>query len=353
MDEQSLFEERQSNIIFSIYNKISNINSNKSLYKLLNKIAFYRYETAKLSKDENYEKFGKARFIGAEWGRCGTSLHNSWNKEFLDKMYYPYNHKLDSEFEVLITPIYNKYKIYENRIKNLCHGDKHLKDEYLFYDYKGFTNFIVKDILLKSDNGVFLNTNDNIPLTMFYYENDKVLLENIEKYGDKDFLSSNILIYKSIIHTPPELHEYILSNCVKEIIEFNNPINLNIKSKENNIASIFWFLSQATLYERGSASISEILCSAFLTILHGNLNYVIKLNGKNENILLDVEAMILSKTDFINYWNENIHKFTKKINKKTEIEIQQPIRQSIKEINKLEDKNNIDIINDLTLEFLI
>ncbi len=338
------FEERQNYIILSIYKKIFNITSSKKLYKLLNEVAFYRYETAKNLGDEDFEKFGKARFINAEWGRAGKLDSKIWDKEYMDKMYYPFNYKLKSRFEVLITPVYKKYDMYDRIINELCFGKHSLKSDESYYDYKGFTNFIVKDILWKSDNGVYINSYNKIPLTMFYYERDKELIQNVDKYGNKDFLSSNILLYKSIIHTPPELHEYLLFKCLDEIIKFNDNSEKSPIGKMDTIASIFWYLSHATLYERGSASVSEVICSALLTLLYGDFDNIIVFSGKKNITMLDIEAMILPKNEFITYWKTNISNFIKKV-KISAIKV--PIGNN----NKLKDNDNNDILEDLKLEF--
>jgi hypothetical protein len=340
--KQQIFEKRQNEIIVSIISKIKNIKSINEFYKLLYYISFHRFETAKMSTPQDkelYEQFGRVRFNNASWGRNMTNdSYKYWDKEFMNEMYYPLFHKLKSKHEVLITPIFKKYEMYLDKLKNICNNSLIDTNFVKKNKYIGLTNFVVINILNKSEPGVHITYFDNKPFTLFYYENDDKLLNSVEKYGSKNFLSSNILLYKAIYHTSPEFHEFILNQCFQTFLDYFNG-NMSLEK----IGIVFWFLSQATLYDRGSASITEIICSSMLSILRKEN---IKICCKYKNIYLDIEAMSNTLNDFLQYWNSNIDKFVSIFIISNE---SSAIYNSILRHDII--INNEDILNDLQTEF--
>lgn len=83
---------------------------------------------------------------------------------------------------------------------------------------------------------------EDIPLTCMYWEKNTSFIESIEPSED---IISNPLLYRCLFHTDSVYHDTLISmiDC-------------------KNLKKSYWILCQATLYYRGSASITEMFISA-------------------------------------------------------------------------------------------
>lgn len=339
---EQIFSKRQEDSIISTIDKIKSIKTIKQFYKLLYDISYNRFETAKIinnyteikEPDDILNQFGRSRVLNSEWGLHYNNIEKPI--ENIVEMYYPKYHKLTSKYEALITPIFKKYNMYLEKLKKICiynSIDLVFNKMNILKEYKGLTNIIAIDILNKSNSGIHIVEYDKKPLTIMYYEKDTEMINTIEKYGNDKHLSSNILLYRAIYHTAPEFHSLLLDNCFKIILDSKN-------QGQQEIATVFWLLAQATLYERGSASITEIICSAMMSILQ---NKKVKIKCKNENLYLDIEAMSMSLENFLLYWQNNINKFC--------VDFEYNYISNCSYNNKVvKDKSNTNISNCLTLD---
>lgn len=338
------------NSIKIVYNKLkNNINELNDISKILYLISNIRYKIElilsklfpRLDLDINLDKFGRIRYKNGTHGKKFT------NKEIKKYYYIPFEFLIDSNYyEVLFTPIHIKYKHYDDKIRKIClYNDKFIKspNSYCYqydtniYDNKNTTilnkNEPVFHLLHKYENIGFNIQYKHIELTSFYYElNDKLYneLENIPM--NTRFLSNDINMYRAIYHTNPKSHQDILKIINKKYLQILNNIN-NVKNftyDENLILikKIYWFLSHATLYERGSCAITEILCNSLLLFIKPKEEFYTKNNvnkfkeykifKNKENINTDIEAMIISDPNifsnlfdsFVNYIPiTNVNKF--------------------------------------------
>ena len=332
------------NSIKFIYNKLKNDSDNlNDISKILYLISDIRYKIElllsrlfpKLDLDINLDKFGKIRTRTGNHGR-----QYSIERGIVKKYYYtPFQFMIDSNYyEVLFTPIYIKYKHYDEKIKKIClENDKFIKtpNSYCFqydtniYDKKNTYNLDKNEpvfhLLHKYENIGFNIKYKNVDLTSFYYElNDKLYneLENIPM--NNRFLSNDINMYRAIYHTNPKSHQDILKIINKKYLQIINNINnvVNFTYEENLmlIKKIYWFLSHATLYERGSCAITEILCNSLLLFIkpkeefytNNNVNKFkeYKIFKNKENINTDIEAMLEPDPDIFNKTFDNFVNYT-------------------------------------------
>jgi hypothetical protein len=343
------------NILFNssikiIYNKLKNdVDKINDISKILYLIANIRYKIElllsklfpKLDLDMNLDKFGRSR---SKIGNHGKEY--SIERGIIKKYYYiPFEFLIDSDYyEVLFTPIYIKYNHYNDKIKKIClENDKFIKtsNSHCFqydtnlYDKKN-TKILNKSepafcVLHKYENIGFTITYKNIELTSFYYElNDKLYYELEKIPMSNRYLSNDINMYRAIYHTNPKNHLDILKIINKKYLQIiNNITNIKNFTYEENlmlVKKIYWFLSHATLYERGSCAITEILCNSLLLFIKPQESFYMKNNKfkeykifKNkENINTDIEAMLEPDIEifsnsfdkFVNYINiDNVDEY--------------------------------------------
>ena len=370
------------NSIKFVYNKLKNdIDNLNDISKILNMIANIRYKIEfllsklfpNLDLDINLDKFGRIRTRTGTHGR-----KYSIERGIVKKYYYtPFQFMIDSDYyEVLFTPIYVKYKHYDEKIKKMClENDKFIKNpnSYCFhydtnmYDKKNtYTlnkNEPVFHLLHKHENIGFNIKYKNVDLTSFYYElNDKLYneLENIPM--NSRFLSNDINMYRAIYHTNPKSHQDILKIINKKYLQIINNVN-NVKNFTYDestmlIKKLYWFLSHATLYERGSCAITEILCNSLLLFIKSKDEFYTKNNvnrleqyttksrleifKNKENINTDIEAMLEHDPDIFNKTFDNFVNYT-----------------SLDNLNNFNDINDIkcfefqnNIFNDINIENL-
>lgn len=321
----NLLENKNKNYIYNklyinsikyIYNQIKLNNTNIKyndcryiLYKtsneryniecILNKLFPY------LKLDFNLEKFGRSR--------SSCDLHGRKYKQYTKnkKNYIPFNFLLNKNYEEpIITPINIKYKYYKEYIKLICINnnllDNLLVNEPILkllytYEPKGHT-IIYKDI----------------NLTSFYFELNDELYNELKLIPMRDrILSSDINMYRAIYHTNPQNHIKILNKINKKYKKIINNVNnvnygLNLYNKNVKlIKKIYWWLSHATLYERGSCAITEIFCNAlFLFIdIDNEFKYFKNANiDNNTHYNTDIEAMLISNP---NTFVENFDNYIK------------------------------------------
>lgn len=272
----------------------------------------------------NLDKFGRCRSTHDTHGRAFKQ--NNFKKE----LYSPIKFLVENEkCEVLTTPIYKKYKHYDKKVKELV------------VQNSGYTaNEPVFKLLYKINTQSFTIIYNNIELTTFYYESDDRMLKELDEIPIKDrYLSNDINLYRAIYHTNPNNHIHILSEVNKLYEDLLNTNSIDI------IKKIYWLLSHATLYSRGSAAITELLCSALLSYIT-NKNQIIK---SIDGINLDIEAMIsITFEEFNNKWD--ILSDTTPMNSNKYVSINLPDWDN-KIINKKFYNSEISNINDI-LTFL-
>lgn len=333
----------ESSIKF-IYNKLKNIKGElNDISKILYLIANIRYKIElilsklfpKLDLDMNLDKFGRNR------SRNGThGIDYSIERGIVKKYYYiPFEFLIDDNYyEVLFTPIYIKYKNYGDKIKKAClENYKFIKtpNSYCFqydtniYDKKNTYNLDKNEpvfhLLHKYENIGFSVNYKHIELTSFYYELSDKLYNELEKIPmNNRFLSNDINMYRAIYHTNPKNHQDILRIVNKKYLQIVNNVNNveNFTYEENLmlVKKIYWFLSHATLYERGSCAITEILCNSLLLFIKPKKDIFLnskfkefKIFKNKEKINTDIEAMLEPDPDkfytifdkFVNYININ------------------------------------------------
>jgi hypothetical protein len=305
-----IYNKLYINSIKYIYNQIklhnTNIKYNDCQY-ILYKTANERYNIESilnklfpyLRLDFNLEKFGRSRSKFDIHGRKYIA------KTYDKKKYIPFNFLLDDNYEEpILTPINVKYKHYNDKIKNICNNDYNIHNIYKIEP--------LLKLLYNSNPSCYNITYKNIQLTSFYYENNDDLYNELKTIPMHDrLLTTDMNMYRAIYHTDPIYHPQILTiinKKYKKIINNVNNINYNDNLYNKNlrlIKKIYWWLSHATLYERGSCAISEIFCNALLLYINNKKNskFIYFDNRVFNNILYntDIEAMLISDPNiFVN-----------------------------------------------------
>jgi hypothetical protein len=245
-----LFENSIKYIYSLLKNDIKNdIKKIDNISKILFLISNIRYNIEfllsklfpNLDLDINLPKFGRSRSKVGNHGR--KHLFNKIKKYY----YIPFEFLIDDDYyEVLLTPIFIKYKNYDDKIKKHClDNDKYIKspNSYCFqYDTNIYDRKNIKDLnklepafhlLHKYENIGFSTVYKNIELTSFYYElNDKLYNELNNIPINNRFLSNDINMYRAIYHTNPKYHVDILDIINKKYIQFINDKDLNITFDE-------------------------------------------------------------------------------------------------------------------------
>jgi hypothetical protein len=303
------------------------------IFKLLSAIAHKRYNIEyvlsklfpQLELDSNLDKFGRCRSNKGNHGR---------NFVFRKIDYSPFNFLVENDhIECLITPIYKKYSHYDDIIKHKC----------VYYN-SYITNEPIHQLLYKYDVRGYTTIYNNLELTTFYYELNNLLYAELDLIPmNKRYLNTDINLYRAIYHTNPKNHILILNEVNIELQNVLN-ISLNKIDRISSIIKIYWWLSHATLYERGSCAITEILCNSLLVYVNNNNITFISESGIN----LDIEAMLTPDPYlFIDNFNKNI-KFRKMDLKKYEtIDIRNYDNIIVKQELYTQDLNNIFNIDDL------
>jgi hypothetical protein len=326
-----IYNKLYINSIKYIYNQLKLANSSNK-YKdcsfILKKTANERYNIEcilnklfpYLRLDFNLEKFGRSRSKYDLHGRNYVKMENNKNSYSKNKKkYIPFNFLLDDNYEEpILTPINVKYKNYKDKVKeisinnnidiNILYKTEPLLKFLYTYEPKGCT------IIYK-----------NIELTTFYYECNDNLYNELKTIPIHDrLLTTDQNMYRAIYHTNPKNHIKILQKINKKYNKIrdniNNP-NYNQDLYNENIKlvkKIYWWLSHATLYDRGSCAITEIFCNALFLFIDINTNFMYFTNNYSNNnnykpefyYNTDIEAMLESNPNtFVDKFDTYI-KFT-------------------------------------------
>jgi hypothetical protein len=316
-----IYNKLYINSIKYIYNQLKLANSSNK-YKdcsfILKKTANERYNIEcilnklfpYLRLDFNLEKFGRSRSVYDSHGRKYVK------KEYNKKNYVPFNFLLDKNYEEpILTPINVKYKNYSNKVKKIC-IDNNIDINIL---YK--TEPLLKLLYTYEPKGCTI-IYKNLELTSFYYEFNNDLYNELKIIPMHDrVLTTDQNMYRAIYHTNPKNHIQILDKINKKynkiIVNINNPYyntdlyNENVKL----VKKIYWWLSHATLYDRGSCAITEIFCNALLLFINIDKNFVYFTNNTTKDnpelyYNTDIEAMLESN---INTFVTNFDTYVKYI----------------------------------------
>lgn len=257
-----------------------------------------------LRLDFNLEKFGRSRSFYDSHGRMYKQQQK--NKQ----NYIPFNFLLGENYEEpVVTPINIKYRDYNEHVKSICINNNNINE------------LLIKEPILK-----LLHTDNakghtvmykNIDLTSFYYELNDNLYDELNLISmDNRILTTDIRMYRAIYHTNPKNHIKILEKIniiYKKILNNVNNTNYNVHLYNKNIKlvkKIYWWLSHATLYERGSCAITEIFCNALFLFIDINKEFKIFKNARTDHNTYyntDIEAMLISNPNtFINNFDTYI-----------------------------------------------
>lgn len=320
-NKNHIYNKLYINSIKCIYNQIK-LNNTNSKYNdcqyILYKTANERYNIESilnklfpyLRLDFNLEKFGRSRSKFDIHGRKYIA------KTYDRKKFIPFNFLLNDDYdEPIYTPINIKYKNYNDKIKNICNN------EGLTYNISNIYKIepLLK-LLYNSNPSCYNITYKNIQLTSFYYENSDDLYNELKSINIHDrLLTTDMNMYRAIYHTNPIYHPQILNIINKKYKKIINNVNNSDYSEDlynknlKLIKKIYWWLSHATFYERGSCAISEIFCNALLLYInnntHNNTNFIYFKNRVFNNILYntDIEAMLTSNPNaFVNDFDSYI-----------------------------------------------
>jgi len=182
---------------------------------------------------------------------CRHWIHLICEKVFPDKGVNLFGKRRDS---ILITPMDGRY----GKIVNLkkCIQSNESNSQLLEpLDRLHKSNPIYRQIMY-----------EDMPLTCMYWEKDTSLINSIEPSDD---IISNPLLYRCLFHTNTVYHDRLISmiDC-------------------KDLKKSYWILCQATLYFRGSASITEM----FISAMAGKL--------LNAEFGLDVHALTMDYEEF-------------------------------------------------------
>lgn len=212
--------------------------------------------------------------------------------------------------DLLITPFYGKY----NKIVNI---EEHLRciisidDTSLeFMDNSPNITLIKKMYSSSPYIKVIKNNNVSGNLSILYYERDDNLIKSIENiYPVSTFVEENSLLYRCVFHTESNLHGNIIKHIdmlISKYLDYNKKIV--IVNIVDCLFEIFWFLSQASLFYRGSASISEMVVTVLYNIFNRKSKKVTTISYPIFSYGSDVHA-IVNELDVFKLMADNVIKF--------------------------------------------
>jgi hypothetical protein len=177
--------------------------------------------------------------------------------------------------DLLITPFYGKYN-------NIVNMEEHLKctvsiDKTGVEFMEESPNIVLIKKMYSSNPSIKVIQNNKIQgnLSILYYEKDSDLIKSIENiYPRTDLVEENSLLYRCVFHTESNLHQSIINHINKLISPFSNSNKehreIYIHTSIECLFEIFWFMSQASFFYRGSASISEMVISVLYNVFNHN-----------------------------------------------------------------------------------
>lgn len=200
--------------------------------------------------------------------------------------------------DLIITPFYGKYNKIVDIGMYLSNGNEFRIDLVM-----PSPNIELIKKMYRSDASmkVIKHKNINGNLSILYYENDDDLIKSIENiYPRSEFAEENSLLYRCVFHTESYLHLDVINN-INSLLNQVEPRETNLKEC---IFEIFWFMSQASFFYRGSASISEMSISIIYNIFKNKLNADSELKTNFYMPLFtygsDVHAIVNNVEDFKN-----------------------------------------------------
>ncbi len=257
-------------------NAMCNTPKSISMSKLLYMASYHRYNIERILckwfgnphvSEDVIKMFGRVRHPLGAWGRPNVNIGESTECD-QTKQYWPFVWYPDEEYRIMYTPIYIKYGAYLDKLRYVTSTEStdkpatHVVHRLLFkvspsvltvwWDDKTKTSS--KGVQIKSDKDV-----DKVELSTLYCENSDELINELIMVPIKDRkIANDVGQYRAIYHTPSTSHERIIQYLEDNMYVVHGG---NHSAKMEYVRNAFWLLSHAMLFERGSASITEMVCN--------------------------------------------------------------------------------------------
>ncbi len=215
--------------------------------------------------------------------RCTTSTV-SWGRPNLETLdastYFPY----EVTGDCLFTPMIGRYAIYAPLLKEKTSG----------YSACVENPDAIHKLMYTQDPRVRTIYSDDIPLSTLWYEGDDLFYKKLQDTTDSfkhRCVQNNPALYRAIFHTHVSNHEKHLRKLCALYKELSYKPDC-----VHQVMKLFWKLSHLTLYKRGSAAITEMVCSAILTKVFNRPGKIAYL--KTNTIPLDILAMTCTEDEW-------------------------------------------------------
>lgn len=231
----------------------------------------YRINYEKIEIHSILSHFSKVRNIIA---KIMFSINNSLKEDTFCKKediedFGKWRNTDDHDF--LITPFYGKY----NNIVDMYNYLKHTVSLNNFEFGSKLEsviespNVVIIKKMYKSDPSIKIIQNDEINgnLSILYYERDDNLIKSVEDIYPRSDIVENSLLYRCVFHTESKSHLSIINHINKLVSTFSNDDKDSNSKNIGCLIEIFWFMSQASFFYRGSASISEMVLSVLYNVV--------------------------------------------------------------------------------------
>ncbi len=263
----------------------------KSMSSLLNRAAMYRFSIEKslnhifpgdsgasiASSDASgagcpttVDLFGKMRLPIGNWGRVGAGGKPN-SSSGIDAAYFPYDDDDDDSIDCIYTPTVGKYAFMEDHLR----GATNLRAD----AWKGNHQFTIHKLMFKKTATVKQITfrppsGYTIPLSTIWYEHSDSLLNSLRSIPQNDSrfmrMQFNPNLYRTIYHSPKSSHLRGV-RYLDDTFPYNKCVDLPSQRADKvdvimrYVDKAYWLLSHLTLYYRGSAAITEMVCSVLAT----------------------------------------------------------------------------------------
>lgn len=242
-----------------------------SASQLLSAAALYRFDIEKtlrlLFPEEaqglaDVELFGKMRAVAGTWGRRQSDVDRSRASSSYSK-YFPFHKDSARSIECIYTPAVGRYECMEPVLREVANvgSDR----------WKGQAPFTITKLMYKQlaavkqiESPEIQGMGRTLPLSCVWYEHSDSLVQELRSipHSDSRFMHMqyNPNLYRAIYHSPIDVH----AACVRHL-DGSFPSSHQGEAMLVYVKKLYWLLSQLTLYSRGSAAVTEMVCSVLLS----------------------------------------------------------------------------------------
>lgn len=240
------------------------------------------FDDDKEYSDMLYNTVGKVRHPRGLWGR--PRVHCSADRDSAPSKHWPFVWFGHDSYNVYYTPIANHcdYNDVVKCIADTSHdgATADIPAHRLLYK----DDPAVRTIWWQSESNRISDTTPVELSTLYYEKSDRLISELTNVLTKDESIANDVGRYRAIYHTPIKNHVPIIQYLERRMFVLHGG---HMSDKIDYIRLAYWLLSQAVLFERGSASIVHMVCCVLWRWI-GMKGVLTTVDGKDANM----EAML-------------------------------------------------------------